>query len=251
MSPDHLTLPVERSVRYEENFIRTAVCELRFPTLLELEQQPPTKFQKILRKQYPYYKKMNQIALSDAGASPISPKYSFESRKKDWTVLLRPSSISLETSHYTEFKDFRDRLENLLKDTRALLDTDFFTRLGFRYINSIPIQDKDLEDWVNSALIQPILTGVLGTLSKYRSELHGLLQNGKYSVRHGFDRAEDTEGSSSQYILDFDYYMENVDFNQVMPLVCDFHDTNFSFFRWALGKKAKELLGPGLSRHGE
>jgi len=50
-----LSVPDVSRVQYAHNFIRLAVCEFRFPTLLEFEQECPLGFQKAMRKQYPHY----------------------------------------------------------------------------------------------------------------------------------------------------------------------------------------------------
>ena len=43
-------------VEFERNFIKAAVCELRFPTLLEFRKtKPPVQLQRELQKEYPYY----------------------------------------------------------------------------------------------------------------------------------------------------------------------------------------------------
>ena len=45
-----LNVPREASVRYKTNFIKTAVCELKFPILLELEEKLPIRFWKSFEK---------------------------------------------------------------------------------------------------------------------------------------------------------------------------------------------------------
>ena len=52
-----LTLPNVDRTRFEKNFIKTAVCELRFPALLEFETKPPVQLQKELRKDFPNYQR--------------------------------------------------------------------------------------------------------------------------------------------------------------------------------------------------
>lgn len=54
-SKQHLNPPTVPSVRYKSNFIKTAVCELRFPTILELDRRAPSEFQAKVRKHYPFY----------------------------------------------------------------------------------------------------------------------------------------------------------------------------------------------------
>lgn len=44
-SPTPLNLPDVQEVEFEKTFIKTTVCELRFPTLLEFETKPPVQLQ--------------------------------------------------------------------------------------------------------------------------------------------------------------------------------------------------------------
>ncbi len=49
--PKLLSVPDVGSAHYEQNFIRLAVCELRFPTLFEVEA-PPLALSKAVRKEW-------------------------------------------------------------------------------------------------------------------------------------------------------------------------------------------------------
>jgi hypothetical protein len=60
-----LTLPSAERVRFEKNFIKTAVCELRFPALLELEANPPVQLQKALKKDFPHYERQQSVGLTN------------------------------------------------------------------------------------------------------------------------------------------------------------------------------------------
>jgi hypothetical protein len=50
-----LRLPEVERAQFKKNFINTAVCELRFPTILEYETKQPVELQRALRKEYPEY----------------------------------------------------------------------------------------------------------------------------------------------------------------------------------------------------
>ena len=100
-------------MEFERNFIKTAVCELRFPTLLEFETKPPTQLQKVLRKEYPLYEPVESVSMTP-GPVEKEIKYLFRSRKKDWLVSFKTYAIALETRHYTNFEEFAGRLETLL-----------------------------------------------------------------------------------------------------------------------------------------
>ena len=73
------------------------------------------------------------------------------------------------------------------------------------------------------------------------------MENGKYTVRHGFKIDDDPRKTPDgpQYNLDFDYYAENLEAQAVYDRLKEFNKTNFALFNWCLGDDAKQLLGPG------
>lgn len=245
-----LRVPQRKSVRYERNFINAALVELRFPVLLELEYQDPVQFQKLLRKEYPHYSKQKGVALNETGAAPIPNRYVFESKRRDCVISLRPDAITIELRKYKDYEDFRDRLSGLLDHSEGLLETSFFTRVGLRYINRVPLEDGVPEGWINEALIAPLSAGVLGTISKYHNEVRGYVEGGLYTFQHGVANEQNGDKALLSYYLDFDYAAESVEYQDVLGVVDGFNSHNFSFFYWALGKKARDYLGEGREKAG-
>lgn len=245
-----LDVPNEESVRYSTNYIKTAVCELRFPTLLELENSPPNKLQSALRKDYPYYNVEQSVSIN-LGSAPTSGKgYIFESKKRDWAITLKPSTLSLETNKYTDFNDFIDRFTAMVNAAKDLLDTDFFTRVGLRYINHVPLPGnhmdrKDIANWINPVLVAPLTGGELGTLSTFRCEVGGHLKDGGYTFSHGFTPPTNNDRDSLLYMLDYDYFKDGVEFDDVSNVITQFNKQNFNLFKWSLGDEAKKALGAG------
>jgi uncharacterized protein (TIGR04255 family) len=246
-SPAPLNLPDVLLVEFERNFIKAAVCELRFPTLLEFETKPPVQLQKELRREYPHYEPEQSVSVSP-GAVGHGIRYLFRSRKKDWTVSFRASAIALETTSYTNFEEFSERLKNLLVKSQRLLDSDFFTRVGLRYIDEIPVEDGDLSGWIEDALVAPLIRGVYGTVEHCLQEVRGFTDVGRYTFRHGILDAIKTE--PQVYSLDFDFYEENVQFDMAHSLVTQFNHQSFRFFRWVIGPKALERLGKATLKPG-
>jgi uncharacterized protein (TIGR04255 family) len=237
-----LNVPSVDRVRYEKNFIKIAVCELRFPTLLELETKPPSSFQSRIRKSYPFY----EPQLVEAG-SEREQRYLFRSKEKDWTVSVKSSAIALETSKYRDFEDFRERFVVILDNARPMIDSDFFTRVGLRYVNWIPILDGNLDGWVRAELGAPSTRGPLGQADKFYSLRQGKMASGKYTLRQSLLREGDDNVAlpNPTYVLDVDYSTEDVLFNDVLEQVTSFNATNFNLFNWCLGEKARAALGKG------
>lgn len=237
-APRPLNIPHAESVRYERNFITQAVCEFRFPTLLELEEKKPVKLQANLRKEYPEY--ISKMTVTVAPGAPPDVFYAFASANRKWLVSLKAHSASLETTSYTEFSDFYSRLERLLSAALPVIDTDFFTRVGLRYVNTLPIGSADnFAAWVNPDLMVPLVKGVYGSITQASGEVRGFTSVGQYSFRHGI-----SEGKQ-EYTLDFDFFKEGVPVKDALGLVREFNALNYSFFHYCLGPKALEYLGAG------
>src|SRR5689334_22741502 len=102
-----LTLPKVSRAQFKTNFIRTAVCELRFPAILDYETKPPITLQRVLRKEYPEYEKQQAVNVADPNEREL--KHVLKSRRSDWLITIRTYSIALQTSRYTHFSEFLDR----------------------------------------------------------------------------------------------------------------------------------------------
>ena len=238
-----LNLPDVQVVEFERNFIKTAVCELRFPTLLEYETKPPVQLQKELRKDYPYYEPEQSVRVGPETVGR-EMRHLFKSRKKNWTVSFRASALALETSEYTNFEEFLERLESLFTKSQLLLDTDFFTRVGLRYIDEIPIEDGELSGWIREELVALLTKGVYGSVERFLQEVRGLTEIGRYTFKHGM--VDSAQEEHKRYNLDFDFYEENVPFESVLSLVSQFNQQSFRFFSWAMGPKAQSYLGKAI-----
>lgn len=242
--PKGLAVPPAKPTTYERNFLRSVVCELRFPTLLELETQPPVAFQKALRTAYPLYEKARSMTFQAAGAIAQGVVYSLRSRNRRWVVSLRPSSLALTTEHYAGFDEFESRVNDVVKRTLKLLDTDFFTRVGLRYQNVLPTKQEEIEGWLNPVLAGPLTADVLGPVDMCWQDIRGMTDlgdlPGRYLLRHGV-RAD---LGDLQYVLDMDFFAENVEAKGLLPILRQMREQCFSLFSWALGPKAREYLGP-------
>lgn len=235
-----LSVPEAPSIRFERNFIDVAVCELRFPTLLELESRPPVTLQSQLRKRYPFYEKQEQLDKRNLEGVAGRYRYVFRSRKGDWTIGVHAGAVSIASNKYTEFEDLFGRLTELLKFATPLIDSNFFTRVGLRYTNKIPIDDGELKGWINEELSSPLISGPYGDVSMYVSEMRGFIEDGAYTFRQGVSQRD---GTFDGYMLDYDYWKEDVEVKDALGLIKTFNRTNFSFFWWCLGPKARDYLG--------
>ncbi|MGE3650602.1 MAG: TIGR04255 family protein [Reyranellaceae bacterium] len=237
--------PVPR-VRYSRNFIKTAVCEMKFPIVLELESKPPTGLQKQLKRAYPLYELRHEFNLSPLPGSDKRNVYVLQSKKRDWTIQVKSDAIILETTKYADFDEFLDRFKTLLDASRDVMDSDFLTRIGFRYVNEIPIDDGTPQGWINPALCAASSADVLGTIHREHHDYGGKTDFGSYSFRHGPNLTSPNcgkDGVPIPYMLDYDYFNENHDIQDAVSFLQQANEVNFYFFQWCLGPKAFQILG--------
>lgn len=237
-----LNLPRVTRVMFQRNFIKTAVCELRFPALLEYETKAPVELQKKLRKEYPHY----ELHQTLTPGMQQETRHLFRSKDQHWVISFKSSSIAIETSRYTNYEELEKQLEFLLERSRSLLDSDFFTRVGLRYVDEIPIADGHFEGWIRAELISP-LTNVYGHVERFLQEVRGSTEVGGYTFRHGF---AGISAERTPYSLDFDFHDENVSDKEVLARVKRFNELSFDFFSWAIGEKARDYLGDSQAKGG-
>lgn len=243
-----LSVPAVGAAHYARNFIRLAVCELRFPTLLELEERAPVSFSKAVRKEYPTYQRLTNVNVNPGGLAQAA-SHAFRSKNGRWTVTVRSASLSLETSRYDSFQELSERLAFVLKAATGTIDSEFFTRVGVRYINAIPFERTTIHEWVNPALVKPLADGVFGEVDEHWQRVRGVTNLGGYTLQHGV--ALQPSGSpSNEYILDLDFFKEEVAVADTQSVVHQLHELEFALFRWTLGEKAKAHLGPSDLKQG-
>lgn len=237
-----LAVPAAPRARFATNFLRLAVCELRFPTLLELETHPPVAFQKAIRHDYPTYEDRREVRLNSSGPDQPNRVHTFVSKSRRWTVAVRQSSLALETAHYETFDLLLERLGRLLPAAEKLAESNFFTRIGLRYINALPVDADSVDGWVNPELVGPLARGTFGSPSEYWQHVRGASTAGGYSFRHGI--GTDPAQGGNRYMLDLDFFREDVDASEVVPTVRALHADLYALFSWSLGDAARSHLGP-------
>jgi uncharacterized protein (TIGR04255 family) len=239
--PKLLSVPDVGSAHYKQNFIRMAVCELRFPTLFEVEAEtPPLALSKAVRKEYPTHELLKNVNVNLGGVAH-SNAHAFRSKKGRWSVTLRAAALSLETSRYDSFDEFAERLAFVLKAAEGTIDSDFFTRVGLRYINIVPCEPETVGEWINPGLVAPLAAGTYGTVNEYWQRIQGPTTVGGYTFTHGVQ--VQPGNPPREYLLDFDFFKEDVPVAEALSVVKKLHELEFSMFRWSIGPKAKELLG--------
>lgn len=244
--PVPLAVPKVKHQHFDHNFIRTAVCELRFPVLFEIDgPKPPLSFAQALRKEYPVVERGEGVMINDPKLSRVTT-HTFKAKGGNWSIQLRSSAVSLETHHYTKFDEFRGRINDLITATKTFVDSDFFTRIGIRYTNFIPYEQATVAEAINERLVLPLAKGELGEAEEYTGTARGrvVIDNidGGYFLQHGIQREE---GKAPVYAIDLDFYAFEIELKNTMDVLMKLHERQYDLFRWAVGPRTLESLAKG------
>ncbi|MCQ9378831.1 TIGR04255 family protein [Methyloversatilis sp. XJ19-49] len=245
---DHLvTVQSNNLDRYKKNFLQQAVCELRFPTLMELgESRPPSVLVNALRKEYPHLELANEFTIGPGASSTgANNSHIFRSAKLNWTISIKESALSIETSSYSGFPTMRSKILQAVEAAKEVIDTDFFTRIGLRYINIIESGDEPVTSWINPALVQTLLNGPFKSVSEYAGRLHLSADDGGCLLQHGIRYKQNANKSSPilpDYTIDIDAYRNTVSIADTESAIDKLHEQAFALFDWALAEPARKFL---------
>lgn len=237
--------PSDNLDRYKRNYLRQAVCEFRFPTLMEIgETRPPAAFVTALRKEYPTLELANELTLGIGGGSNGSNhSHIFRSSKLTWTVSLKQSSVAIETTAYTNYAQLRDKVLRVVDAAAKVIDSDFFTRIGLRYINVVDTGEDPAEGWINPQLVGPILSGCFSGINEYAGRLQLAAEDGGCLLQHGLRRKEQNgDLAIPKYTVDIDSFRHDVAIGDAGAALDAMHSQAFDMFDWAIGPKAREQL---------
>ena len=188
--------------------------------------------------------------MTPLGTTDPEPIYKFATRTRDPVVSFSASNMVLTTNRYKSFSDFFSHMAFLFEKVVPRLDTTFFTRIGLRYINHIFWDNQEravVQDWINEELIRPMVGTAIGELDTLKSELTGSLpEQGSFTLRYAFPNPSN---ESPDFVLDWDYYAEDIEVAQCENVLQSFHEIHFPFFWWSLGDRAKEALNKGDVRN--
>jgi uncharacterized protein (TIGR04255 family) len=253
--------PESNRVIFERNPIAQVICQVRFPTILEIQAADPAAFQNRVREVYPVYELDSGSAFPQEIADivarlPIAPSpdrhnHVFQTADGNRAITLGAGFLSLTEQQYVRWEDFRSALETAKEALEAVYHPSFYSRIGLRYIDVVDKSALELSDpW--DELINPQFIGLLGT-DVFRERIKDIkgvslialddsIPGASVRVRHGLIRAED---GAESYHIDADYFTEERRVaDDVVETLDEFNRLAGHFFRWAITPRLQNALHP-------
>lgn len=232
--------------KFKRSVVKNVVCEFRFPTLMELgEGKAPAKFVNAVRKAYPTMELGQDVSIGLGGPSETTYAHIFRSLRGGWAVSLKHSSLTVENGSYGGYEKLRERALEVVEAAAGVIDSDFFTRVGLRYVNVFDSQvDLVGDEWINPALVQPLSSGMFRGIADYSGRLALVSEDGGCLLQHGLQMKPQVEGRAIYpgYAIDIDTYRNEVLLADVGQALDAMHKQAFDIFDWSLGSAARKFL---------
>ena len=191
------------------------------------------------------------IGLGPSPQAEVAQGWHLKSADGGWTVALMPGHLSLETTRYTTWSDFRPRLAAVVEAVEHEAAPKMEQRLGLRYVDRVrglPVSiPSDWSRWIHPTLVGPALHQRLGeAVVSTRQQIDLDLGQGRVCVlRHG--TVSDPDGELV-YLLDFDVYRQQArrfSADEIMATAQDFHETADSIFEQVISEELMRHLSDG------
>jgi uncharacterized protein (TIGR04255 family) len=250
---------------YANSQLREVICQLRFPTILSINEKAPADYQDAIRDAFPRYdvKKVTPPPVLIAPGTPqarVEQKppilhHNFISSTGLWKIVLTQESIALSTVRYHSWEDFAQRLDRPLAEFIRVYRPADFERLGLRYLNIISRKALGAEDTPWRELISPAYLGVLNDPAvdenkvakcshdvqmQFPDETHLKLHAGPGRLQQNGQTIPET-----RFILDMDLFSLGQLPGALVPeRISMLHDHAVRVFRGAITDQLHQLLGP-------
>jgi len=209
---------------YARSPLVETVCQLRFPTILNIGSKDPADFQDAVRHHFPRYF-VREERLPPRIVNPGTPQqkleqpapiknFHFLSEDNRWKINLTQNFISLSTLHYTSWEEFAQRLDEPLAQFIQLYCPAPFDRIGLRYLNAFSRSRLGLEGHRWNDLLEPPFLGPLdeediqedATTQCWLDLETGLSDSIRMKLRAGPGRMGDAKKDPEiKFILDTDF----------------------------------------------
>lgn len=256
-----MTFPKSQRVIFKNNPLEVVICQLRFPTILEISTEKPAKFQNKIRNSYPLFESEQQTfpkEIADLlGRFPISQKvegvnYKFISEDNRKLISLNPEFIAVSDKDYVTWDQFS---QEIIRAKRALEDTykpAFYTRIGLRYRDVINREKFGITGETWQTLLQSFLIGLLSGPDNVPTNIRNIksevsielkeIKGGMVTIRHGIELTG--PDNREIYVIDADFYTnERSKSEDAFANLRRFNELAGDFFRWVITDRLRDALG--------
>ncbi len=255
-----LPFPESPRVVYQKHPLTEVICQLRFPTVLEIGAKDPAEFQEDVRGAYPLYRRdetggLPREVLDLVARLPIAKPdgvtHNFATEDSTRFIALSREFVALSDKGYSRWEHFRREIDRAKSALEKRYRPAFYSRIGLRYQDLIDRSRLGIADEPWHALLNPAFLGLLGDVQvrdrtqEMRCEaiinISDYVEGGSARVAHGL---VDVNGSRA-YLIDVDFFTEKRSASDgVFEGLDKFNRLAGNFFRWAITPRLHRALEP-------
>lgn len=260
-------MPFPQAVRviYKKNPLTKVICQLRYPPILAIDSEVPSRFQDSIRDNFPFYNErvgfQQEIAMGIKNQFPpelinqltktsINKNHEFVSEDRIWKINLARTFLSISTSKYTQWEDFERMFKPAVAALSNIYRPPFLTRVGLRYIDVFDRSKLGLDDCKWTELLNPAFIGLLATAIapnvKHSENIYEIsLKDKKSTVRIVTSFVQNAQSKEQCYMIDSDFYLPSrVKLEDVSQVLDAFHITANGLIQWIITEKLHNAMGP-------
>jgi uncharacterized protein (TIGR04255 family) len=258
-----MPFPESKRVVFQQNPLVEVICQLRFPTILQIGSEEPAAFQNRVRADYPLYEKADRAGALPREISELlaqlpvplpvqGPTHRFLTADSNRSIALGRDFLAVTEKNYKRWEGFREEVERAQRGVAEIYQPAFYSRIGLRYKDVIDRDKLGLADHQWDSLIKSFVIGVLG-VAEVRDDVEGLVgqaqvrldevPGGFVRLRHGL--IDVGPNGKKAYQIDVDCFTEERNESQDVFGVLDrFNRVAGNLFRWAITPQLHSALEP-------
>lgn len=247
--------PEKNRVIYQKNPLFEVICQLRFPSLLNIKQEALAPFQELIRDRLPEFQALAPAVpeelrvLAPSLVGDAIPLYRFLSEDQaSWSTTISSDFLSVATTQYSRWEEFLEYLCPSVTALESVFKPGFYKRIGLRYRDRISRRALGLEgrDWTD--LLAGFVTCGLGNgiqeedVEAYRTTVRFNVEGSTYTLMQC--GLEEFDGETC-FVVDFDFYCDDrVGVGQSIERLMKFNQFAGRAFRWCIQDELHNALVP-------
>jgi len=231
-----MTIPEKK--KYRHNFVTNAICRLDFRSVPEINEDLLNRFRDVVKSDFPKVEektiraitaRLEQSGVLEQVTLPDQKMFQYIDANSENKIELAPDHLAIESFKYINFREFGKNIELALGAFGELVENPDFTRLGLRYVNQIVLNKGNPLIWANyvdSSFVSVIDRFFERSPNLARTMSQVVLNYDEYKLNfnYGIHNSEfPAKISRKEFILDFDFYTEYVEKEQIMPQLIRFN----------------------------
>ena len=259
-----MPFPESKRVVYRNNPLVEVICQLRFPTILQISATDPAGFQDRIRDGYPLYDRPQErqafpkeiadiLAHLPIPRSPEDITHKFLVDDSSRSISLTPEFLAIAENNYLRWENFSREVMRAMEALEEEYHPAFYSRIGLRYVDVIDKVGLGLQNESWESLVNPAVVGILAERDLCESvrDIQGraLIELGEdvvagafANLRYGLTKLD---AGREAYRFDVDLFTTERSTEADVARILDrFNQLAGHLFRWAITSKLEEALGP-------